>query len=87
MAEVMTAAEAQETLLARLIVVTAEIELIKKKYEELDALTLGLREAGFVSAEVAGKLYTLTDNFADGKNVSYKISFCRRFEIKVKTLK
>lgn len=87
MADVMSKLEAQEMLLARLIVVAAEIAKVKKLYEEQDRLTLGLREAEFRSAEVDGILYTMTDNFADDKNVAYRIAFVRRFEVKTKVLK
>jgi len=79
-----------EEKIAKLIELTEEIERRKSLYDELEKLTLELKEAGFTSGEFKkypGKEYALelVDNFSE-KNVAWRMAAVRRWEIKVTDL-
>lgn len=74
--------------LGEVVRITEELERRKALYEELDNLTLELREAGFTAGDYdtgCGEILsiTLVDNFAE-KNTQFRMAALRRYEIKVK---
>jgi len=75
-----------EEKLEKLIELTEALEARKALYDELDKVTLELREAGFHHAILHGKEITLRDNFSE-KNVQWRMAAVRRFEAIVKDVK
>ena len=72
--------------LAELIRITDELEARKALYDELDKLTIELKESGFQHAIFHGHEIKLCDNFEE-KNVQFRVAGVRRFECKIKKMK
>lgn len=76
----------QLDLLARLIVVNSKLESAKELYQQQDDLVLALKKTGFESVTLDDKRYTLKDNF-ESANTAFKVSFMKRYEVKVTKVK
>jgi len=69
--------------LDQLLQLEGEFAKLKAAYATYDEVIGRLRAQGFVTAEHAGRTFTLVDNFAD-KNTAFRMSFIKRFEVKIK---
>ncbi len=54
---------------------------MKEMYNELDEITVQLKELGFRTEHVGERIITLVDNFAT-KNVAFRSHGIRRYELK-----
>lgn len=72
----------QDELIKQALDLVARLEERKALYAELDAVTLALRDCGFVSTELDGLTLSLVDNFAEGNTV-FRPAGVKRFELKV----
>ncbi len=71
--------------LKRILDITAELEVRKALYTELDALVLELQAEGFKQTDLEGFRVELVDNFLE-KNTVFRPAGVKRFEINVEPL-
>lgn len=72
-----------EDLLRDALALLLKIERNKDLYRRLDDMIVKLKDSGFTTALVKRHMITLVDNFADDKNVSWKATAMRRYDLKL----